>query len=632
MKSNPIIHFNSNSKRKICGIKNLGRNCYLNAGLQIIASCEEFIKELNKIKNENGILSYIKDAIYSLLTNEFYDPSRFIDYFCSQNLDFVKGIENCSQTFIRTLINNINSDCLKYKDNNIVLKNELYNDLSSKYYDKYNKFIESNKIYPESKILSIFSGITIYNSKGKCYYCNGEIDNCSFNNFIDLNLYLDEIYYNCNFSNVLDTNLSKGNELIMKCPKCKKEISIKEETKLIKFPEIFIFTLERYQGETNNVEIKPDEIIYMQKYKDENVIIDFDYYELFAINIRFGRNADFGHEICQVKRNGFWYEIDDWNSKLIKKPSYYDYSYGLFYKKKKISPDSYINAGIEILSLFNELITELRNFKMNPNYNSNLLNLVLDVIGKNKKYEANDLTKIPFIEKVNNSQEFIIHLINFINDEFMRLNFNIIDLNISTNLNQNFNEYKSIKESQAKSIFSFILKNNLKGYCDRCRKNINTFTFTHDIQLIFFLGKNKSAYYYIPSLFEDNLNYISSDDICPECKKNIKLEIVKQFTKLPEYLIFSIDRNNETNNKIEIKLEPTLEIEKFIDISLKEKYIKYELVAINIKDNNQYYCDIKKNGNWYEINKGNYNKIDFPYKNNSICGLFYKKIKSFGYY
>lgn len=149
--------------------------------------------------------------------------------------------------------------------------------------------------------MSIFSGITKYNSKGNCYFCKGEIDNCSFNNFIDLNLYLDEIYYNCKFSHVLDINLGKGNELIMKCPNCKKEISIKKENKLIKFLEIFIFTIERYQGETNNVEIIPDENIYMQKYRDENVIIDFVHYELFAINIRFGKMQILGMKYVKSK-------------------------------------------------------------------------------------------------------------------------------------------------------------------------------------------------------------------------------------------------------------------------------------------------------------------------------------------
>ena len=149
MNNNSIIQFNSNSKGKICGIINLGGNCYFNAGLQIIASCEELKKELDKIKDVKGILPYIKEAIYSLENNNFYNPIRFIDYFCSQNFDFVKGIENCSQTFIRTLINNMNSDCLKYKDINLVYENEFYKVLTSKDNDKYKKFIKSNKIYPE---------------------------------------------------------------------------------------------------------------------------------------------------------------------------------------------------------------------------------------------------------------------------------------------------------------------------------------------------------------------------------------------------------------------------------------------------------------------------------------------------
>jgi len=38
-------------------------------------------------------------------------------------------------------------------------------------------------------------------------------------------------------------------DLTIDCPECNKEIQIKEETKIIKFPDIFIFTLERYQGD-----------------------------------------------------------------------------------------------------------------------------------------------------------------------------------------------------------------------------------------------------------------------------------------------------------------------------------------------------------------------------------------------
>ena len=78
----------------------------------------------------------------------------------------------------------------------------------------------------------------------------------------------------------------------------------KDETKYIKLPNILIFTLERYQGQTNNVSIIPDEIIDVKAYTDISVKYESNIYELFVINIRFGSTANFEHKICQVKRNG----------------------------------------------------------------------------------------------------------------------------------------------------------------------------------------------------------------------------------------------------------------------------------------------------------------------------------------
>ena len=49
----------------------------------------------------------------------------------------------------------------------------------------------------------------------------------------------------------------------------------------------------------------------MNEFIDKNVKVDSTEYELFAINIRFGSTANFGHEICQVIRNGKWYQIND---------------------------------------------------------------------------------------------------------------------------------------------------------------------------------------------------------------------------------------------------------------------------------------------------------------------------------
>ena len=85
----------------------------------------------------------------------------------------------------------------------------------------------------------------------------------------------------------------------MNCPnyRCKNIVELKEETKIVKLPEILIFTLERYQGPTNNVLIEPDDIIDMNKYIEQSLRVDSTLYELFAINIRLGNNVNFGHEI-----------------------------------------------------------------------------------------------------------------------------------------------------------------------------------------------------------------------------------------------------------------------------------------------------------------------------------------------
>ena len=279
----------------------------MNSGLQIIASCSELIYKLQKTNKAKNIVPLIKDAIYSLLYEKIYNPNNFINYFCSHNSDFIRGAQYCSQNFIRTLIININDEYLR-QNLDLVYKNDQYYP-SIKEENEYKKFI--NRICSESKVQSLFFNITKSFSKDKCKYCRKDIQNFSFSYYIEYNLYLDEIRsYRWNFSHILDLNIGNSNILTMDCPYCKRKINIKEETKFIKLPDIFIFTLERYQGETNNVEIISDPFIYMNNYIDPNLKVDNTKYELFAINIRYGRTANFGHEICQVKRDGIWYEIN----------------------------------------------------------------------------------------------------------------------------------------------------------------------------------------------------------------------------------------------------------------------------------------------------------------------------------
>ena len=334
--------YNNSYNQDICGIINLGNNCYLNSGLQILASCRELVHELAKTSSggSNNIIPYIKNALDSLLSKNMFDPRSFMDHFCSRNSDFIRGAQCCSQNFIRTVITNINKDLLLYSNSEKVSEYYQYGPSGREYQD-YQKFIRSERIFPETKIQSIFSGMTKSFSKGTCKYCHRSIENYSFNYFIDLNLYLDDCDSRCKFTDVLDSNIGNEVDLSLNCPYCQRNINIKEETKFIKLPDILIFTLERYQGETNNVRIKPSTTIHLDDYIDDNLKCNCTEYELFAINIRYGKSANYGHEICQVKRDGVWYEINDRHGQRINGPSNEDSSYGLFYRKAKTDSTSY---------------------------------------------------------------------------------------------------------------------------------------------------------------------------------------------------------------------------------------------------------------------------------------------------
>ena len=321
-----------NQNIKFCGIINYGNNCYLNSGLQILASCNKLVKELEKYKSiKNGLISLINDAFYKILKEDIYDPINILVYFCHINKEIILA-QYCSQNFIRKILKNLNDELIKNGDIHYINEFEQYKPRNQIENQKYIYFINANKNFPESMALNLFTGIYKYHSYGICQYCKLKYEDYSFSYFIDQNIYLDNVPKICNFSKVLFENIGKINCLTMNCKNCKKEINIKEEIRYIKLPEILIFTLERYQEIINNTEIKPDEIIDMKQYLDNSVNLTSTNYELFAINIRYGSTRDFGHEICQIKRNGEWYEIND--TKSYKKTNEHSKNlYGLFYRR-----------------------------------------------------------------------------------------------------------------------------------------------------------------------------------------------------------------------------------------------------------------------------------------------------------
>lgn len=732
--------YNNSYNQDICGIINLGNNCYLNSGLQILASCRELVHELDKTScgGSNNIIPYIKNALNSLLSKNMFDPRSFMDHFCSRNSDFIRGAQCCSQNFIRTVIANMNKDLL-YSNSENVNENYQYRP-SGKEYQDYEKFIRSERIFPETKIQSIFSGMTKSFSKGTCKYCHRPIENYSFNYFIDLNLYLDDCDSKCKFTDVLDSNIGNEVDLSLNCPYCQRNINIKEETKFIKLPDILIFTLERYQGETNNVRIKPSTTIDLVHYIDDKVKCNCTEYELFAINIRYGKSANYGHEICQVKRDGAWYEINDRHGQRINGPSNEDSSYGLFYRKAKNSypsyytPSSYkektkektnekmeekdfndneiltetkklddkkekkgscfsgivgntstfiptptpgltsthitqnindnkkflminnqglkyINPGLLIFSLIDEFKSEIQKFVEKQKSQEKLLtskiNNALEILTnkKEKYYDAieikNSIFKEKIKEKEKTSQGFIINIIYAINDEITDIQkiTNNTSLKYEKYIQRNeelkeFKKYIKIynSDSLALQLFANVKRTHSKGVCKGCRHKIDIYSFHRYINgSITFKYRSKISYSF-KEVLEDNikLSYTSKMN-CPKCQKETKIDVTSRRIKLPDILIFSITKDKSNISQTTITPDLYLDMEPYVDSSIKDDNTKYELFAVNITSKEYttlfYYCQVKKDGKWYELKEYHETEINYPTANSDICGLFYRKIK-----
>ena len=313
------------------GLKNVGNNCYLNAAIQILSRCSPFVFELLKYNYENNeLLRVFSDLIVTILFKKVKDcdPTEFIECFTKLNKNFVFGRQNCSQDFIRTILRNINDSHPKkmYYD----LYNAKKEDIKT-----YESFIQENKIFPESKAYSIFSGILKIQLYGECSNCDEKLYCSSYNSFVDQIIYLNSVSKKCYFSEVLRKNIGCENKAKIECSKCKVKNNVKSISKFVKIPEIFIFTLERYL-EPNKVPIIPDETINIYDLVDKSLHIKRKdcFYELLAVNIRIGNDLSFGHEICHIKENNNWYTIND-NNIRIKDEEYYESSYGLFYRRIK---------------------------------------------------------------------------------------------------------------------------------------------------------------------------------------------------------------------------------------------------------------------------------------------------------
>ena len=380
-------------ENRLCGIKNYGTNCYLNSGLQIISRCEKFVEYLNR--NDFPVqycpfYNILKKTIINLKYKDL-DPREFMNFFIGKNSDFTPNAQNCSQLFIRTVLSNINNEIKHFyidifrniNVNDIVQNiNEYCPENIEKYY--YDNYLINNKIFPQSLPYSYFSGIIKTESTGNCNKC-GEFKKYSFMEFFDQHMFLDTIKdSSTDFKNVLKENLGYPINVKSSCPDCKRIITFEDNSKIIKLPEILVFTLERYIGETNRISIKPNETIDVKDYVEKPRNFKSTTYELFAINIRFGHSNQFGHQICQIKKENSWFILDD--SRLPEErilDEFKNYSYGLFYKQIKkdkidINYNNNINNNNQVKTISSNLGKENKIKVVDDN------DLIIDIKKKNK--------------------------------------------------------------------------------------------------------------------------------------------------------------------------------------------------------------------------------------------------------
>ena len=305
------------SNRKVFGIIN--GNCLFNVSLQIILSCEEFIKELSHINCKgNQFINYLHQAIqYLIKGNSVLDASKFYNYFRNHIFkNYLKDdIEFDSNCLIENIINITNDELIQMGYKNYPNKINSFKGKLNEGQKKYDGCFKDIK--PQTKIYSIFSLIYEENINGKCPFCSKLINRSYFNSNIMQSITMD-LNNKCSKYYVRDLiEKYMKNYVYRNCLCCNRNIKCMKEIKIIKLPEILFFSIESKKSNIERSHILLSNEINLANYapNEKNPI-----YRLFALNIKLGNNSYDSHYIYHVEREGIWYEINDQFVKKIQIP------------------------------------------------------------------------------------------------------------------------------------------------------------------------------------------------------------------------------------------------------------------------------------------------------------------------
>lgn len=148
-------------------------------------------------------------------------------------------------------------------------------------------------------------------------------------------------------------------------------------------------------------------------------------------------------------------------------------------------------SGLLIISSFDEFLEEIKKYPKNGKCTTNYIKKATEQILKNKECDPYEIVET-FKKKSTITQNFILNIINKINDEFIHLrkNISIDSILYSTTITID-NEYKEFQklvkkcnsESKAKYIFAIISKSHSTGKCTNnyCKKKIDNYSFNYYI-------------------------------------------------------------------------------------------------------------------------------------------------------
>ena len=256
------------------------------------------------------------------------------------------------------------------------------------------------------------------------------------------------------------------------------------------------------------------------------------------------------------------------------------------------------------------------------------------------KYLNNNLNKDLDINKVSTS-ECLLFILGQLHEELLSYPDNIPRQDNLVSFGNNFGEINTSKnefyyyynQTYSKTIISNLFNwiRRAKRTCNICNQSsysfqaypLIVFDLDHIVQYMFQSKKQINLDLYncfkINSLIKYNNN--NANDTCPLCKKMGGSNINYSLQTSPQYFIIVINKNKP------ISLSYKEELELPIDENSDLHYRKYKLIAVIMREGNQFSCVMKNSEyendgkiieNWIEFNDEKVNDIIFEQgKNNS---------------